>query len=277
MKKLWQIFKGGLLIIIIMGVLFLRTLSMDYFMLSSIDFPDSPYVNAEEFIEETGLVLDQHLLKYSTGDKLEILEKNPYIKEAKISKELPNRLWIQLKEREKYAIIPYSGKFLTVDYEGVVLESNDSIIVGDLPIFRGFNVQGFQKGRPLEMDRLDTLLSSFLLYEALSQTSIFEDIIEIIAYEEDIIVETSQNIDLVFDKGVDVPTTVVAVEEIYDELLSRGQRNYSIIGKYDGYLYTEVGTYQQRKRLETDPPDIENEEDPDDEADDQEDDESSGG
>ena len=248
MKKLGRIIKGIVLFMIIFGVIIVRMLYMDILMLQNLEIEASEHITKKYFKDTTEITLNQNILRYNLNEKEQGIEEHPYVREVIIQRKLPDTLEIKLKEREEYAIIPYNGNYLFMDRELFLLRKSDSYIVGDLPVLREVQVQSADIGNEIITDNNDQLRFSLDAYEALSISDISTDITEYYLVEDQLIVETTEHIDIVLGIDIDLPYTIVATQQVYEDLLNRNQRNVSIISKYKDYIYVEAGTFFEDRR-----------------------------
>lgn len=109
----------------------------------------SPNFNVQEIIVEKNTVVSSDTIVSLSEIKLykniflinklgaiEKIEKNPYIESAKISRSLPNKIKITVKERsEKYLVEFAEGKYAVLDGQGYILKITSELI--NLPIIVG--------------------------------------------------------------------------------------------------------------------------------------------
>ncbi len=252
MKKLWRIFKGLLLFLVFLGIIFVRTLHMDTLILDTLEIETSEHITEEVFREITQITTHQNILRYNLEVKELAIEAHPYIQEVAIQRKYPNTLEIKLKEREEYAIIPYNGNYLFVDRELFLLRISESYMAGEAPVLREVQVQNFSLGEAVITDNDDLVKFAFDAYEALSVSGIFPNIAAFYLDEGEFIVETTEHIDIVLGMEIDIPYTIVATEEVYQDLISRNQRNVSIVSKYKEYIYVESGTFMDQRQSNVD-------------------------
>jgi len=252
MKKLWQIFKGVLLSLVFIGVLLVRVLYMDTLMLDTLEIDVSEHITEEFFIEATEITTYQNILRYQLEEKEKIIRAHPYIQQVEIRRNFPNTLEIKLKERKEYAIIPYNGNYLFVDRDLFLLRISESYLAGEAPVLREIEVQEFSLGDPVITDNDDLVRFTFNAYEALSVSELFPIISEFYLIEDELIIETNEHIDIVFGMDINLPYTIVATLEVYEDLLKRNQRNVSIISKYKDYIYVEPGTFMGKRQSNLD-------------------------
>ncbi len=252
MKKLWQIFKGVLLSLVFIGVLLVRVLYMDTLMLDTLEIDVSEHITEEFFIEATEITTYQNILRYQLEEKEKIIRAHPYIQQVEIRRNFPNTLEIKLKERKEYAIIPYNGNYLFVDRDLFLLRISESYLAGEAPVLREIEVQEFSLGDPVITDNDELVRFTFNAYEALSVSELFPIISEFYLIEDELIIETNEHIDIVFGMDINLPYTIVATLEVYEDLLKRNQRNVSIISKYKDYIYVEPGTFMGKRQSNLD-------------------------
>lgn len=80
----------------------------------------------------------------------EELEKHPYIYQAEISREFPNKLKVQYLERKQYASIKYIESYIFLDKYGYVLEIKQENTNTDIPVIYGIEKENFISGNKLE-------------------------------------------------------------------------------------------------------------------------------
>jgi len=254
MKKFWRIFKGILISVVFVGVLVMRILQMDTLMLNTLQIDTSEHITEDVFKETTEIITHQNILRYNLRQKEQVIKRHPYIQEVKINRKYPNTLEIKLKEREEYAIIPYNGNYLFVDREMFLLRIADSYMEGEAPVLREVEVRSVTLGEPVITDNDALVKFTFDAYEALSVSKFASIIAEMYLIENELIIETTEHIDIVLGMGIDLPYTIVATEEVYEDLIRRNQRNVSIISKFEDYIYVESGTFmdQQQSNMDED-------------------------
>ncbi|MBR6701497.1 MAG: FtsQ-type POTRA domain-containing protein [Firmicutes bacterium] len=129
-----------LVILIIAAVLSFGVLTFidkkGYADIETIIVEGNTYYDTVSVLETSGAVTGEGLLSVSDNDIRSNLEKLPYIKSAKITKQFPNTLKITVAERIPQYAVYFGGFFVYLDDEYVMLEkSNDA---GELKIIEGF-------------------------------------------------------------------------------------------------------------------------------------------
>lgn len=109
----------------------------------------SPNFNVQEIVVEKNKVISSDTIASLSEIKLykniflinklgavNKIEKNPYIEEVKISRSLPNKVKITVKEREEKYLLEFAeGKYAVLDGQGYILRITSDLI--NLPIIVG--------------------------------------------------------------------------------------------------------------------------------------------
>lgn len=132
-------------------------------------------ITKELIMEYSNIKIGDKLYSHLRSEIEENIEKNPYIKSAKIERNLSGLVRIVVSQRNVSYMINYSGEFIYLDNEGYVLELNSNsknvpIIIGFLTDFSEMPI-GNSKGRINKSD-LDKLESINLIIDTLKNNEI---------------------------------------------------------------------------------------------------------
>jgi cell division protein FtsQ len=94
-------------------------------------------VTEQEVITGASLLPGQNLFSVSLKKVAHRIEKNPWIKEVRVGRELPDRLVMEVQERVPLALVEKNHRFRLVDRDGVVFKDLDRGDNYDLPILTG--------------------------------------------------------------------------------------------------------------------------------------------
>ncbi|MFQ5329515.1 MAG: cell division protein FtsQ/DivIB [Thermodesulfobacteriota bacterium] len=122
-------------------------------------------VSSEEIVALSGIVMGDNLLAVDTGEVAERIKKEPWIEGVRIRRRLPDRVVIEVVEREAAAIINMEALYL-VDSKGALFKRYTGEEGLDLPV-----ITGFQRD---EIDEEESPLSPiFAVMKLLSEERIF--------------------------------------------------------------------------------------------------------
>ena len=96
-------------------------------------------LDQEDYYEIIGEIKGKQISEINSRELSSKLERNPYVKAARVSKHYPNKLNIDIVEREPIAIINNKKKFM-IDSEAIILPNRNSFYESALiPMLSGFN------------------------------------------------------------------------------------------------------------------------------------------
>ena len=145
---------GIMAALLIIGYLYL--ISHPYFAIREITVRGCKELTEKEILSLAAVKTRQNIFALSLGDVQKRVLVNPWIKDAYVGRELPNRLIIDLRERTAVSLVKKDNSFYLMDINGVTfkkLEMNDEM---DLPILTGY--QGTDKDAQILMGRTLDLL-----------------------------------------------------------------------------------------------------------------------
>lgn len=99
----------------------------------------------------------QNILLVGLEDYGARFAKHPRIKNAELRKVLPNKVVCTVTEREPVALV-YTGEFLEVDDEGMIMKADGLSEMLDLPIFSGLDANAVKEGQRCKDSRLAGML-----------------------------------------------------------------------------------------------------------------------
>lgn len=117
---------GGLAIAL--GAVWLSQSSL--FSIDSIEVAGHTRANLERALADADVYLGRPLILVQTGRVEEILEADPWVREAEISRHIPNRISIELIERAPVAAVRVGERYVVVADDGRAMRHSDEPVVG---------------------------------------------------------------------------------------------------------------------------------------------------
>ena len=106
---------------------------------SNLNISGDVILDQEDYYEIIGEIKGKQIAEINSRKLSNELERNPYVKAARVSKNYPNKINIDIVEREPIAIINNKKKFL-IDSEAIILPNRNSFFESALiPMLSGFN------------------------------------------------------------------------------------------------------------------------------------------
>lgn len=134
-----------------------KALKSSAFRLEEVIVQGNRMLSKGEVLSLSGIDTGRNIFKVDLeGVKVRLLA-NPLVRKVTVSRRLPSGLLISIEERKPVALIN-AGSLYGVDGEGVLLPPFKPMVMHDLPIITGVEVEQTQFGQRLESDRLDRAL-----------------------------------------------------------------------------------------------------------------------
>lgn len=99
------------------------------------------------------------------------LESNPYFEEVKVSRKLPNKLVIVIKERRQTAAVVYGDEFVVIDSGGTVLRKAD--VDPKITLLTGLTISKMEVGEKIKVKESETLDTTLKMLEAMTDGDLF--------------------------------------------------------------------------------------------------------
>ncbi|AOY77426.1 cell division protein FtsQ/DivIB [Clostridium formicaceticum] len=224
-----------IIVFFLWGIYFL--LQSDLLNLKKIEVQGNIILTTEEIIDTGQLFLNRNIFQYKLIDIEKNLLSHPFIKEVSLQRKLPNRIIVTVREREKYAIIPYMGSYIYIDQDKVVLQVSENYLAEDLILITGVEFQSFNLGDQVDISKEPLLDAAIELIEASKLVTIGELISEINIGQEDYIkLVTFDGIEVLIGNKTDMAYSVLALKEVLTNLYTRNIKSVIVDMRYKGQI-----------------------------------------
>lgn len=122
-RNIKKLITWTILISIIIGItVFLCTSEM--FKICNIEITGNSQVSQETLLLLSEIQLGQNIFLTNTSKAEDKITQNPYIKEVNIKRQLPDKIYIEIVEKQKTYIIELDGMYAYIDKNGYILETS---------------------------------------------------------------------------------------------------------------------------------------------------------
>ena len=124
------------------------------FSIQEVNLIGGKRVSPQQAQEQAGVVLGSNVFALDTALAERKLLENPWISEARVTRDLPRSLRVEIKERDAAALAVFSDRLYLVTAQG---EPFKELVPGDpadFPLITGVSVEGLSRDRPREIDRV---------------------------------------------------------------------------------------------------------------------------
>lgn len=146
-KKKRYLLKFFILILLCAAAYFL--LHSSVFTVKKVELAENPHMTQEQMKEVTGYKKGINLFEIDARENEKKLENDAYIKEADISRKLPDTIKVTLTLREQNAVIQSDKGYVLIDDEGIVIDVLEQ--PAQVTLLSGLTVKTAEKGKPVEV------------------------------------------------------------------------------------------------------------------------------
>ncbi len=115
-------------------------LQLSFLKIKNIEVNGISRIPKSDILEKTGLTVNQNIMTFNNSSARKIIEAEPWIESAEVTRKLPDTVLIDVKEREAIALI-YLGEFYVVDSKGNVFKKYEEGDPEDMPVITGLSYQ----------------------------------------------------------------------------------------------------------------------------------------
>ena len=124
-KIIRKLLNWTILLAIIIGILVFLCRS-ETFKICNIEITGNNQISQETILQLSEIHLEENIFLSNTIKAKEKISENPYIKEVKIKKILPDKIKIEVVEKEKAFMLQINENFAYIDKNGDILEISES-------------------------------------------------------------------------------------------------------------------------------------------------------
>lgn len=107
--------------VVVVFCIYYVAVETDFFILKGIDVKGNKYYDNKYIIEKSEIETGGKIYKIDRKKAKENVEKEIYVKNARVVYELPDRIYIEITEREEKFQVFYNNQYIVTDSEGVIL------------------------------------------------------------------------------------------------------------------------------------------------------------
>lgn len=144
------------------------------FSIRQLDVRGNRHHSGDQLARLAGIERGQNLFSVDAAAAERRLLENPWVRTAKVGRELPSTLRIEVTEREVAAVTVLEGGLYLVTPEGEPFKESEAGDPGDLPVITGVGPRDLALDRARAIDRLALGLEVLREYESLPMAKTFE-------------------------------------------------------------------------------------------------------
>ncbi|SUY47225.1 cell division protein FtsQ [Clostridium putrefaciens] len=213
-KKRKALKRNIIIFIFLIIILITLSLKLKVFGIENIIVKGNNIISSEEIIRMSTLEKGKNIFYINSKNIIKKTHDNPYIKNVKISRKLPNTIILSVEERSAFFYGENNNKYFIIDKESKLLQIKDEIANMNLIYVEGLDYNNAKVGNEMlpKEDRKSKILQqfSFLIENNISGIDItsldIKDVLFIKVYHNNmcIIIGTSDGIEEKLNKAINI-------------------------------------------------------------------------
>ena len=129
--------KKLILFLILIGIMLAILFSTSLFNIETINVSGNTIVSSEEIISLSGIQKHSNLFRINKSGAIANIKENAYVENVEINRKFPNKVIIDIKEREAKYMLQFADSYVYINNQGYMLEiSNEKL---NIPILIGIS------------------------------------------------------------------------------------------------------------------------------------------
>lgn len=164
------------LVIIVFVAIIIGLSNVPLFNIKNIEVVGNTKLSEDKIIDLSGISDSVNLFKLDKASVKKVIKENAYVENVEINRKFPNKVIIDIKEREAKYMLQFADSYVYINNQGYMLEiSNEKIQV---PIIVGFttDLSNIKPGNRIKVDDLQKMNMVIKIFET-AKTSGIGDLI----------------------------------------------------------------------------------------------------
>lgn len=207
-----------IILLLLFGIFLVVSFKTTFFNISNIEVIGNKKISNDKVIKASGNPMRENIFKVSSGEIEKNLKKHPYVKEAVVKRRLPNKLIIEIEERNEKFIISHGGSNVYLDVDGIVLKI-DSEPNNKLTILKGANIDKPDVGYKITSENEEFVDNILGFIDISNKTNLLNEINTIdVSNGDNIIMELKDGVLVDFGPLNNVEYKLRYIKEILNDL-----------------------------------------------------------
>lgn len=165
-------------LILLLAIFFIVVTQTDIFNVKKISVSGNSEVPKDKIALASGIVMGENIFKLNIKSAKENLLLHPYIKNANIKRDYPDKINIKIDERQEIAFIKHMNTYVYIGFDGLVLDVLDEQKENKVPLLTGIDIENpsigsriiYKKKKEKESKQIKDLVESLSKEGIKSQT-----------------------------------------------------------------------------------------------------------
>lgn len=229
-------------------VSFIVITQVHIFNVKEISINGNSDVPKEKILLASGIVKGDNIFKLNIKNSKENLLLHPYIKNARIKREYPDSINIEIEEREELAFIEHMNTYVYIGSDSLVLDVLDDKNENKVPLLTGIDIENPSIGSKIiykknekESDQIKTII------EMLSKNGIKNQTKEIIFKDGNINLNLQLGTKVAFGPPFNIEYKMIFLDKSLKDLKHKNINAKNIyLNKGDDIIVEVVGSQEEK-------------------------------
>jgi cell division protein FtsQ len=201
-------------------------ISSSIFELRKIDLNGNDKISKSDIMNMASIKLGKNLFQYNINDIEKNILKNPYVNFVKVSRKIPDKLKIDIKENTEDAIIKINNKYLYIRDDGLLLAEKKDITNKNIPIITGLEVKEKNINENIKINNKQNLIMCSI--KCLKDNNMLREIDTINITKNYIYMKTNNGIQVNMKLDDNIKYNIDRLNEVLIDLKSNNVKNGTV-------------------------------------------------
>lgn len=207
------------ILLLVVVCFFLIAFKTTLFTISKIEVDGNKKVTTDKVVKAIGNPKGENIFRVNTKDMANSLNQHPYIKSSKIKRRIPNKLIVNITEREEKFVLLYTNSSIYLDEEGFVLKIEPEINVEKMPVIKGIIIDNPIIGEKITSDQSEYIYDTLNLVDESIKLKLLEKMDQLdLSDKKNITVELNNGIIVAFGPLNDVKYKLSYIDKILKDI-----------------------------------------------------------
>ena len=236
-------------LILLLAVFSIVVTQTDIFNIKKISVNGNNEVPKDKIALASGIIIGENIFKLNVKNAKENLLLHPYIKDAHIRRDYPDKISIEIEEREELACIKHMNTFVYIGYDSLVLDILDDEKESKVPLLLGVDIENPSIGSKVTYKKKKEEESKEIkdIIENLSKKGIKNQTKEIIFKGRDVNLHLESGTKIAFGPPLNIEYKMTFLEKTLKDLKHKNINAKNIyLNKGNDIIVEVVGSQEEQ-------------------------------
>lgn len=222
-KKKVKLLIYGFILLLILSIYTILTSTI--FELKEIEIIGNKNLSKEDIFKISSINLSENLFKYKLNKIENNIKQNPYVKNVKVKRKLPNTIYINIEEYSEDANIHTGNSYITINNNGRILSERESLINNDIPVITNLDIEDYKIGSNIRLSDNNIKTKLLNLLDSIDNNNLKRDINSIEVNNREVRMINDDNIKISMNLDDNIVYNMKRLSLIIVDLKTKNMKN----------------------------------------------------